>query len=105
MQKETYEKHIAHLEAIVESQSTTIRNFQTNNEGLQHQCDAKIGRLLKRSVVSLNTIYGRLGQIQGDILSQLNTLNNENLDATDKRMIEAMKILQELLPQQNGEID
>ena len=59
---------------------------------------AQKGNALKRSILMLNTVYGKLGEIQAELLNELNILNNSNLNITNERMQEALKVVNQLLP-------
>jgi len=93
-----YEKHIASLEKDNEVLKDTVNKLRSQLEFAEKNVLAKKGRSLKHAILFLNAIYGRLGEIQADVLNELSGLNNDNLIATNERMAEAIKVFNNLLP-------
>lgn len=98
MKIEIYEKHIRELEQHNSELTDTVETLKERIKQTEKDILIKKGELIKRVVLFLNTIYGRMGELQGSILSELNRLNNENLVIADKRMEETIKLITKLIP-------
>ena len=98
MEKSIYEKHIASLEDENRMLKDTLNKLKAQTKFVEKNVLAEKGESLKRSVLFLNTIYGRLGEIQAALLNELNVLNNDNLIITNERIVEAVKLVTNLLP-------
>ncbi len=98
MNKEMYEKHIEYLENENTMLRDEIARFQAKVENSEKKALIEKGEMLKKIVLFLNVTYGRMGEIQASLLNELNSLNNANLVTTNERMMEALKIVNQLLP-------
>lgn len=98
MENSVYEEQIAFLESENERLKASLNELRSKMEFSDKKALATKGNALKRAVLFLNAVYGGLGQVQADILGELNKLNNDNLVATNERMQEAVNIVNALLP-------
>lgn len=98
MKNETYEKYIGELEQKNAVLDDEIKRLHAKLKEAENKALIEKSQVLKRVVLFLNSTYGRLGEIQGSLLNELNRLNVSSQKATTERMEEAFKIVNQLLP-------